>query len=78
MWSGSGFLAFRLDSNSSRIGSNTSVAISLTIACAVSVLTDECDPENLKPVDISEIIAVAGKAELKLTDLFVGLIEKID
>ena len=45
--------------------------------CAVSVLTDECDPENLKPVDISEIIAVAGKAELKLTALFVGLIEKI-
>lgn len=45
--------------------------------CAVSVLTDECDPDNLKPVDISEIIDVAGKAELKLTDLFVGLIEKI-
>ena len=30
---------------------------------AVSVLTDECDPENLKPVDISEIIAMAAKAE---------------
>ena len=45
--------------------------------CAVSVLTDECDPDNLKPVDISEIIAVAGKAELKLTELFVGLIEKM-
>lgn len=45
--------------------------------CAVSVITDECDPENLKPVDISEIIAVAGKAELKLTELFISLIEKI-
>jgi purine-nucleoside phosphorylase len=45
--------------------------------CAVSVLTDECDPENLKPVDISEIIAVAGKAELVLTELFIGLIEKL-
>ena len=45
--------------------------------CAVSVLTDECDPDNLKPVDISEIIAVAGKAELVLTDLFIGLIEKL-
>ncbi len=45
--------------------------------CAVSVLTDECDPDNLKPVDIAEIIEVASKAELKLTDLFVGLIEKI-
>ena len=30
---------------------------------AVSVLTDECDPDNLKPVDISEIIAMAEKAE---------------
>ena len=26
-------------------------------------LTDECDPDNLKPVDIPEIIAMAGKAE---------------
>ena len=26
-------------------------------AAAVSVLTDECDPDNLQPVDISEIIA---------------------
>jgi purine-nucleoside phosphorylase len=42
--------------------------------CAVSVLTDDCDPENLKPVDIQEIIAVAGKAEAVLTKLFVGLI----
>lgn len=45
--------------------------------CAVSVLTDECDPDNLKPVSIADIIAVAAKAELKLTELFVGLIEKI-
>ena len=45
--------------------------------CAVSVLTDECDPENLKPVKIDDIIAVAGKAEKKLTKLFVGLIEEI-
>lgn len=45
--------------------------------CAVSVLTDECDPDNLKPVKIEDIIAVAGKAEKKLTKLFVGLIEEI-
>ena len=32
-------------------------------AAAMSVLTDECDPDNLKPVDISEIIAMAEKAE---------------
>lgn len=42
--------------------------------CAISVLTDNCDPENLKPVSIEEIIAVAAKAEPDLTKLFVELI----
>jgi purine-nucleoside phosphorylase len=42
---------------------------------AVSVLTDECDPENLAPVNISEIIEIAGKAEPKMVALFKGLIE---
>jgi purine-nucleoside phosphorylase len=42
--------------------------------CAVSVLTDDCDPENLKPVNIEEIIAVASKAEPSLTMLFTQLI----
>ncbi len=41
---------------------------------AVSVLTDECDYTNLQPVDIQEIIAVAGKAEKKLTALFQGVV----
>lgn len=44
---------------------------------AISVLTDECDYNNLKPVSIEEIIAIAGKAEIVLTDLFEGIIEKI-
>jgi len=44
---------------------------------AISVLTDECDPDNLKPVNIEEIIAVAGKAEKKLTTLFVELIKEL-
>lgn len=44
---------------------------------AVSVLTDECDPDNLKPVDIKEIIAVASASELKLTNLFVALISEL-
>lgn len=44
---------------------------------AVSVLTDECDPENLKPVDIPEIIAVAGQAEPKMVALFKALIEQL-
>jgi purine-nucleoside phosphorylase len=45
--------------------------------CAISVLTDDCDPDNLKPASIAEIVAVAGKAESKLTELYVELIEKI-
>lgn len=44
---------------------------------AVSVLTDECDPDNLKPVNIQDIIDTAGKAELKLTRLFAQLIEQV-
>ncbi len=34
--------------------------------CALSVLTDECDPDDLKPIDIQEIITIAKKAEKKL------------
>ncbi len=44
---------------------------------AVSVLTDECDPENLQPVDIQEIIAIAGKTEPKMVKLFRELIKQI-
>ena len=45
--------------------------------CAISILTDTCDPDNLKPVNIQEIIEVAGKAEGALTKLFVELISEI-
>lgn len=45
--------------------------------CAISVLTDDCDPDNLKPVDIAEIIEIAGKAEEKLTELYIELINRI-
>ena len=34
---------------------------------AISVVTDECDPDHLKPVNIAAIIAVAGKADEKLS-----------
>lgn len=44
---------------------------------AISVLTDECDPDNLKSVDIIDILAVAATAEKKLTFLFSKLIEEI-
>ena len=51
------------------------VAKQLNLSCAaVSVLTDECDPKNLQPMDIEEIIAIAGKAEPKMIRLFKELI----
>ena len=37
---------------------------------AVSVLTDECDPDHLAPVDIADIIASAQKAETDMVFLF--------
>ena len=44
---------------------------------AVSVLTDECDPENLQPVNIQEIIDIAGKAEPNMILLFKELIKEL-
>lgn len=45
--------------------------------CAISVLTDDCDPDNLSPVDIKEIIATAEKAEPKLAELYIELIKML-
>jgi purine-nucleoside phosphorylase len=45
--------------------------------CAISVLTDDCDPDNLKPVNISEIVETAGHAEPLLTALFISLIKQL-
>ncbi|MEM6644394.1 MAG: purine-nucleoside phosphorylase [Bacteroidota bacterium] len=42
---------------------------------AVSVLTDECDPDNLEPVNIEDIINTAKKAEKDLVTLFKCLLE---
>ncbi len=44
---------------------------------AVSVLTDECDPDHLEPVNIPEIIAMAAKAEPKMITLFSELIKTL-
>ncbi len=38
---------------------------------AVSVITDICDPDHLSPVNIQEIIEVAGWAEKKLSQLII-------
>lgn len=54
------------------------VANQIGLPCAaVSVVTDECDPENLHPTDISEIIAVANTADGKLSNLFAAVVEAL-
>lgn len=45
---------------------------------AISVLTDECDPDNLHPIDIDDIIKTAAFAENDLIQLFKGVISEIE
>jgi purine-nucleoside phosphorylase len=44
---------------------------------AISVITDEGDPDNLKPVNIEEIIAMAAKAEPNMIKLFKEVVKSI-
>lgn len=44
---------------------------------AVSVLTDDCDPDNLKPIDIDDIISIAQTAEKDLIILFKEAIKRL-
>ncbi len=54
------------------------VANHIGLPCAsVSVITDECDPDNLQPVNIAEIIAVAGKADEKLSQVFIETLKAL-
>ncbi len=54
------------------------VANQVGIPCAaISVITDECDPDNLHPVNIEDIIAVAEKADVKLCELFTKTISNL-
>ena len=46
--------------------------------CAISVVTDECDPDNLQPVNVEEIIAVAMETEPKLTRILLRMIEELE
>ncbi|MEO7309590.1 MAG: purine-nucleoside phosphorylase [Chitinophagaceae bacterium] len=47
------------------------VANHIGLHCAaISVITDECDPDNLQAVDIAEIIATASKADDILSKIF--------
>lgn len=54
------------------------VANHVNLPCAaISVITDECDPDNLRPVSLAEILEVAGVAEAKLNKLVASAIEAI-
>lgn len=48
-----------------------------TEVLGISIITDECFPESLKPVEIKEILAVAGEAEPKMTAIFKRVIENL-
>jgi len=54
------------------------IANQVSLPCAaVSVITDECDPDNLKSVNIADIIEVAGKADKKLSEIFAAVIRRL-
>ncbi len=54
------------------------VANQIGLPCAaVSVITDQCDPDHLQPVNIREIIEVAGRADTVLTKLFGRVIREL-
>jgi purine-nucleoside phosphorylase len=54
------------------------VANHMGLPCAaISVLTDECDPDNLQPAKIEDILDIAGKAEIFLIRLFSLLIKEL-
>lgn len=44
---------------------------------AISVITDECDPDNLHPVDLKDILAAAALAEDDLIKVFNKLIQSL-
>lgn len=44
---------------------------------AISVITDQGDPDNLEKVDIQDILAMAAKAEPDMVTLFKELLKKI-
>jgi len=54
------------------------VANHMGLPCAaISVITDECDPDNLEIVNIDDIIATASRAEEDLIKLFGMLIKRL-
>ncbi|MBL0883477.1 MAG: purine-nucleoside phosphorylase [Chitinophagaceae bacterium] len=55
------------------------VANHIGLRCAaVSVITDECDPDHLQPVNIAEIIEVAGRADAGLSEIFAKALKGLE
>ncbi len=44
---------------------------------AVSVITDLCDPDNLEPITLEEVIEAANRAEPKLILLFAEMLKDL-
>jgi purine-nucleoside phosphorylase len=44
---------------------------------AISVVTDECDPDNLKPLKIEDVLATATATEPKLTHILLEVIKSL-
>jgi purine-nucleoside phosphorylase len=54
------------------------VANQLGLSCAaISVITDECDPDHLQPVNIQEILDVAGNADAQLSNVLADFIRQL-
>lgn len=43
----------------------------------ISVITDECFPDALEPVDIEDVLAAAAMAEPKLTQVIINVLERL-
>jgi len=43
----------------------------------ISVITDECFPDALEPIDIEQVLEAAGMAEPKMTQVIMGVLERL-
>ncbi len=43
----------------------------------ISVITDECFPDALEPVVIEEVLEAAGIAEPKMTQVIMGVLDRL-
>ena len=43
----------------------------------ISVITDECFPDALEPVDIEKVLEAAGEAEPNMTEVITGVLQQL-